>query len=126
MAGILLPLLSLSVDVTRAFYVRLHLQSATDAACEAAALALDVPQFRQTGHAEIHSGLAYDWAGREFSATLADQSAVNYSASLGQISFLGPRTVLCRSTAIVQGFFLQNSIQVEVFSVSEMRVSTQY
>jgi Flp pilus assembly protein TadG len=125
MAAILLPLLSLSVDITRAFYVRLHLQSATDAACEAAALALDVPQFRETGRAEIHSGLAFSWAGREFSATLADQSTVHYTASLGQISFLDPRTVMCRGTASVEGFFLHSSIRVEVFSVSEMRVSTQ-
>jgi hypothetical protein len=125
MAAVLLPLLSLSVDVTRAFYVRLHLQSAADAACEAAALALDVPQFRQTGRAEIHSGLAYDWAGREFAATLADQSAINYAAALGQISFTGPRTVLCRASASVPGFFLRNAIRVEVVSVSEMRVSAQ-
>ena len=36
------PLASLSIDVTRMMYVRGHLQTASDAACQAAVDALDV------------------------------------------------------------------------------------
>ena len=43
------PLSSLSIDVTRMMYVRGHLQTASDAACQAAVDALDTPHFIATG-----------------------------------------------------------------------------
>ena len=45
---VFIPLSSLSIDVTRMMYVRGHLQTANDAACQSAADALDVPLFIQT------------------------------------------------------------------------------
>ena len=44
-----LPLTSLSIDVVRMMYVRGHLQTATDAACQSAADALDVQTFIGSG-----------------------------------------------------------------------------
>ena len=53
-----MPLASLTVDVVRGMYVRTHLQVAADAACQAAADALDVPVFRETGIRQINFSLA--------------------------------------------------------------------
>ena len=50
---VFIPLSSLSIDVTRMMYVRGHLQTANDAACQSAADALDVPLFIETSR-EAH------------------------------------------------------------------------
>ena len=50
---VFIPLSSLSIDVTRMMYVRGHLQTANDAACQSAADALDVPLFIETNQKRI-------------------------------------------------------------------------
>jgi hypothetical protein len=117
------PLAALTIDGTRALYVRTHLQTATDAACEAAAQALDVPFFMATGRARIQLSTARGWAGREFSSSVIDQGIVLYSPALTSMTLLTPTIVRCTASAaldpLVQGF---PRLEAQVASVSEVRV----
>ncbi|MBK7317641.1 pilus assembly protein TadG-related protein [Candidatus Villigracilis affinis] len=63
---VFIPLASLSIDVTRMMYVRGHLQTANDAACQSAADALDVPLFISTSQQRIEPGLARRQGGVNF------------------------------------------------------------
>ncbi len=66
LAFVVVPLAALTIDIVRAFYVYTHLQAATDAACEAAAQALDVSTFIRTGTRQIDLGLGTSYASREW------------------------------------------------------------
>src|SRR5690349_5949077 len=85
LAAVAVPLMILSLDVTRFFYLRTHLQSATDAACEAAAQALDLPHFKSTGEARVDLALARGYANREFSTTTSEQGITKYTPVLNGI-----------------------------------------
>lgn len=82
MAFVVLPLLTLVVDGGRLYYVRLRLQTATDAACEDAAWsAADRRVFRDTGVTTFQ----YNWypvamAQNTFHQTLGEQAVADYSA----------------------------------------------
>jgi len=54
--------------------VRTHLQTATDAACEAAAQAIDAAAFRNSGTERVNLALGAGYAQREFAATVADRA----------------------------------------------------
>jgi hypothetical protein len=125
-ATVLIPLASLSMDVPRALYVRMHLQAANDAACEAAAQALDIPKFQKTGTAEIDPGLARSYALREFNGTLRDQGVVDYKPSFAGLRLLSPRTAGCRATAILTRFVPATPpMIIEVYTEAEMRVQSK-
>ena len=64
MVFLMVPLSSLAIDIVRGMYVRGHLHTATDAACQAAADALDAPLFVQSGEMRIRPSLARSQAGR--------------------------------------------------------------
>lgn len=96
------PLLSLSVDVTRMMYVRAHLQTANDAACQSAADALDVPYFISTGQARIDPYLANSQAAREFSSTLVDATKVRFVVNSLAIDFPAPTFAHCVASATVE------------------------
>jgi hypothetical protein len=120
-----IPLMSLSIDVVRLMYVRGHLHTATDAACQAAADALDVPLFLQTGTRRIQPGLARSQAGAVFYATLADADLVQYSPSVS-VGFPAERLARCQATASVARLIpLTPNLDVQVQTVSEMRVRTR-
>lgn len=95
-----LPLASLTVDVVRGMYVRTHLQTAADAACQAAANALDVPAFQQTGTRRIKHFLGRQQAANVFYGTLSDASSVGYTPSLA-VGYPGPTTAHCQATASI-------------------------
>jgi len=117
-----IPLASLSIDITRMMYVRGHLQTASDAACQAAADALDVPHFIATGDARINAGLGRSQAGQVFAATLIDSAMIGYAYGLG-IDFPGPRFAHCTSTATVDHIIpMTPAMNVVVETTSEMRV----
>ena len=125
MVFLMLPLSSLAVDIVRGMYVRGHLHTATDAACQAAADALDAPYFVQTGNKQIKPSLARSQAGSVFSASLADADRVGFSPSLS-VSVVGPLRVHCISTANVSRLLPGTPVMnVLVETVSEMRVITQ-
>lgn len=117
-----IPLASLSIDVTRMMYVRGHLQTASDAACQAAVDALDVPHFITTGEARIDAGQGRAWARQVFSATLVDEHQVGYGYGLG-IDFPGPRFAHCTATATVDNIIpMTPGMHILVETTSEMRV----
>lgn len=124
LALVVVPLAVLAVDVVRALYVRTHLQTATDAACEAAAQAIDAAAFRSSGAERINLGLGAGYAQREFAATVADQGIVGYGPALTAIWLQSPTVVACRATASVHLLIPASpvALNVSAVSVSEMRV----
>ncbi len=119
-----IPLASLSIDITRMMYVRGHLQTASDAACQAAADALDVPHFIATGDARINAVLGRSQAGQVFGATLIDAEQIGYGYGLG-IDFPGPRFAHCTATATVDHIIpMTPAMNIVVETTSEMRVRT--
>lgn len=119
---VFLPLASLSIDITRMAYVRNHVQTATDAACQSAADALDVPLFIQSSHKRIQPGLARSQAVREFSATLADASKVRFTIESLAIYFPSSTMAHCIVKASVQPLLpLTPAMLIEVETTSEMR-----
>jgi len=118
-----LPLASLSIDITRLMYVRGHLQTATDAACQAAADALDVPAFRDQGVRRINAGLARGQANRVFNATLSDAGKIRFSASLS-VGLSGPTVANCSASASLEPLIpISPNLAAQVNTVSEMRVT---
>lgn len=118
-----LPLASLSIDITRLMYVRGHLQTATDAACQAAADALDVPAFRDQGVRRINAGLAAGQANRVFNATLSDAGKIRFSASLS-VGLSGPTVANCSASASLEPLIpISPNLAAQVNTVSEMRVT---
>lgn len=120
-----IPLMSLSIDITRLMYVRGHLHTATDAACQAAADALDVPLFRNTGARRIQPGLARSQAGVVFQSALRDADMVGYSPTIS-VGFPNQTTARCQGTASVGRLIpMTPEMNVTVLTVSEMRVRTR-
>jgi len=121
MIFIAMPLASLVVDVTRGMYVRTHLQVATDAACEAAANAMNVSVFQATGVRQIDPGLGRSQAARVFYGTLTDAAKVGFSPSLA-IGFPGPTTANCQAAATVAHLIpLTPPMTAVVETTSQMR-----
>ena len=119
-----MPLASLTVDVVRGMYVRTHLQVAADAACQAAADALDVPAFRDSGVRRIDHTLARRQAAGAFYGTLPDASKVGFEPALS-IAFPGPTTVHCRASASIGHLIpLTPPMTAGVDTTSEMRIVT--
>lgn len=116
-----LPLASLSIDVVRLMYVRTHLQAASDAACQAAADALDVPYFVATGRKRINPVLARSQAQRVFYATLRDAARVSFNPTL-VLGYPGPTSAHCTASASVAHIVpLTPDMRAVVETTSEMR-----
>lgn len=122
LAFVLAPLMSLAVDITRLLFVRTDLQSAVDAACEAAALAADTPEFSLTGIQRIDPGLAGRYATQAFYASAAEAGLVQYSASLTSVNVFAPTEVRCAATADVVPFIPYSPhLEVRVYAQAKMR-----
>ena len=122
---VFIPLSSLSIDVTRMMYVRGHLQTANDAACQSAADALDAPLFVDTNEKRIEPGLARSQAAREFSATLSDAGKIRYTIESFAIDFPDPTFAHCVATAHVEHIIpLTPDMNVVIETTSEMRALT--
>jgi len=122
---VFIPLSSLSIDVTRMMYVRGHLQTANDAACQSAADALDAPLFIATSQKRIEPGLARRQAAREFSATLRDTGKIRYTIEGLAIDFPAPTFAHCVATVHVEHIIpLTPDMRVVVETTSEMRTLT--
>ena len=121
LAFVAVPLFSLAVDITRGMYVRIRLQEAVDAACEAGAQGLDVPRFRDTGNWNLDPGLAHSYAAVAFRQSVTDQGIVGYAPSYSmQVS---ATFTDCQAVATVSRLIpFTPPMQAVVLSVSEMRV----
>ncbi len=118
-----IPLMSLSIDVTRMMYVRGHLQTANDAACQSAADALDVPYFISTNQKRINAGLANSQAAREFSSTLEDATRVRFVVTGLAIDFPAPTFAHCIASATVDHIIpMTPPMNIVLATTSEMRV----
>ena len=117
------PLASLSIDIVRMMYVRGHLHTATDAACQAAVNTLDVSHFTTTGEARVDHGRGRANAVNVFRANLVDADTVRYTESL-VVDFPGPRLAHCTSIAQVDHLIpMTPTMNVVVETTSEMRGS---
>lgn len=125
LALIVLPLMALSIDATRALYVDTHLQTAADAACEAGASALDMAAFKASGTQRIDRSLAASYAVREFNATVSDKSGYfGYNPRITRIVLLSPTVIYCEASAGVNTVinFGPQDWNVSAKSTSELRV----
>lgn len=126
MMMVFFPLLAVAINIPKAIYVRVQLQIATDAACEAAAQAIDWKTFQDTGEAQIDLAQGSGWAYREFARSVINAGIVGYAPALSRIALTSPLTAECHATAVVNGFFhaiIGADFTVSAVSVSESRVS---
>ena len=126
MVFLMVPMMGLTVDVTRSMYVRTHLQAANDAGCQAAADSMRVPVFLNSGVREINSSLMYSRAVRVFNATLIDANRVSFTPTLS-LRLLTPTSVECTATASVERLIpsFVPEINIKLLTVSEMRALTK-
>ncbi len=117
-----IPLASLTIDVVRGMYVRTHLQIATDAACQAAADALDAAAFQAGGVRRIDTSRGRAQAHSVFYATLGDAGKVGYTPALS-ISFPSATVARCVASASINRLVpLTPPMTASVATTSEMRV----
>lgn len=122
LAFVLVPLMSLAVDITRLLFVRTDLQTSVDAACEAAALAADTAAFQQTGIERIDPGLAAAYAAQAFRASAAEAGLVQYAPSLASVAVFAPTEVACTGAAAVVPLIPYSpELSVRVFAQAKMR-----
>jgi len=120
-----IPLSSLSIDIERMMYVRTHMQTATDAACQAAADALNVPVYISTGTKEIDPTRARTQADREFRATLADAKKVDYAIAGLTLVYPSRVDAHCTASATVLHIIpMTPPMKIVVQTTSEMRVQS--
>lgn len=103
LAIVVVPLLVLAVDVVRAFDVRTRLQTAADAACQAAVQAADPAVYQGSGATVLMPGAAVAQAYREFNGTVRDAGLVGYSPRVA-VSILGPTRARCDAVAVVKTY----------------------
>ncbi len=118
-----LPLMSLSIDITRLMYARTHLQAAVDAACEAGAQALDVPTFIEQGIRQIDYAQAVANATREFRSTVSSTSLMRGGAQLTNVYLVNVTTLGCAGSVSLSPIIpLLPEYVAGARSVSELRV----
>ena len=125
---VFIPLLAIAMNIPKAIYVRVQLQAATDAACEAAAQAIDWDTFQNSGVAQIDLGLGRGWAQREFVKTVINSGMVGYSPGLTSVTRISPLIAECHASASVGGYFhsiIGTDFMVTAVSVSESRVESR-
>jgi hypothetical protein len=125
MAALAPFLLVMTIDLPRLGYVRVHLQAASDAGCQAAADTLNVPLFQFTGQYEIDAGRMSGQANSVFYSTLRDAGQINFSASLS-VHRLDVQTVECvASASVIPLLPVTPNLNTHVYTVSQMRVTKQ-
>jgi len=121
-AFVLLPLMSLAIDITRLLFVRTDLQTSVDAACEAAALAGDARVFNATGQPRIDLALGSRYAAQAFGASAAEAGIVGYSAALTGLALISPTEVACAARAVVTPLIPYSpGLEVRVQAQARMR-----
>lgn len=100
---VLLPLMQLVMDGSRLLYIRGRLQTATDAACEAAAwTAGDRPKYTESGETRFgNNGDIVEAGQNAFTATLSERSLMAFTASLSVTLDPSNNQILCSANALV-------------------------
>ena len=97
-----MPMMLLSVEITRAMYVDSHLQTATDTACAASVQAINTSQFINTGLLQVDITQGRNFAHREFNATVIDKDLKQYNPILISVERISDRVVACEASATLQ------------------------
>lgn len=122
-AFVLVPLMILTLDGTRLFYVRSHLQTATDAACEDAAWSgADIVAFQQTGVPQLRT----DWyplavAQTTFANVTSDAGFTQYSPVVHVVLDTPSLSAQCQAVASVPLLVGTGTLTLHATSVSSMR-----
>lgn len=119
-ATVLVPLLALSIDITRLLYVRTRLQTAVDAACAAAANTADIPAWREAGIRQIDTARAPASAAYAFYQTAAEAGITRYQPSLTRLILSGD-TAVCGAEAVVESFILPVPLRARAEAEARMR-----
>ena len=122
-ALIVLPMMSLVVDATRLWSISLRIQTATDAACEDAAVSsVDYDHFQQTGDVRfLPSGTIWNVAQSTFASVLEDSGRKDFSASLSVAPDFDAGIVRCTASADVPLFIGRFSVSLSRASESSIR-----
>lgn len=104
---LLLPLMLLIVDGSRLWYIRGRLQTATDAACEAAAwVGGDRPNYLNNGQTRISDEGYLDAVAQDtFASTLNESNRMAFSPQLGVTIDEASNQILCSGAASVPVLF---------------------
>lgn len=125
LAAVLLPLMLLVIDGSRVLYVRGRLQTAADAACEAAAWTVgDRSAYLETGQTRLGNawqalGVAQD----TFARTLGESTRVVFTPLLSITLDYANNQIVCAATARVQVIFNAAGVSPQI-DVSASAVST--
>jgi len=114
-----MPLMVLSIELVRAMYVDVHLQTAIDAACGAAVQAVNVPHFIQTGELMVDISQGRGFAQREFDATVVDHNLRKFNPALVSVNLVDNTTVSCFGTAEMQWTLPVPALTFTAFAISE-------
>ncbi|MBI9044587.1 MAG: Tad domain-containing protein [Anaerolineaceae bacterium] len=115
-------LLSFSIDMTRMMMVRNDLHEAVDSGCQAAAQAINMPLYKNTGRLQVDLGTGSGWALREFNASVVESGIVQYTPRITGMTLQSPTIVACTASADVNRLVPATpSITVRVFTTSETR-----
>lgn len=126
-AFVLVPLMILTLDGTRLFYIRTHLQTATDAACEDAAWSgADVAAYQQTGVAQLRT----DWyplavAQTTFANVTSDANLTQYSPVVHVLMDAPSLSAQCTAWASVPLLVGTGTVTLQAASVSSIRFGHQ-
>ena len=122
-AFVVIPLFILVIDGTRLWRIRNRLQTATDAACEDAAIsAVDIHRFQQSGNATFQSGFhIWNIAQSTFQDTLSEQGQMSYSAGIQIFPDYAVPNISCTSSALVPLMIWPGSVSLSSEAISEIR-----
>ena len=120
---VLLPLLSLCIDIPRLLWLRSHLQTAADGAAEAAALQVDVAYYQATGDVRFDPPRAFAAALDTFSQATADLPQKGYYCSITNIVLDDEAdTVTVEARGTIRFFFgIAPPVGVPITAVSRTR-----
>ena len=104
---VLMPLMLLVIDGSRLLYIRGRLQTATDAACEAAAwTAGDRLNYPRTGQTRLgNNGYVVEVAQNAFASTLNERTRMAFTPQLMVTLDDANNQILCSATALVPVLF---------------------
>lgn len=124
-AAIVLPLMSLAIDASRAMYVRTHLQTAADAACQAGVQAVASQAYQAGGVQALDLTRAASYAFQAFSADTAEAGLRGYQPAITGFSVVNGNALRCEATAQVQTMIgITPPMVVRVEAVSRARASS--
>ena len=121
---VLLPLAALAIDVPRYFALCSRLQSAADAAAEAAARAVDVRHYINTGETRLESERYAGEAGWAFETAVTGLRARGYTANLDAVELdEAADAVTTRASGTIRLFYnIAPPVTLHVFATSWYRM----